>query len=108
MIIAISGVVILTGIHSTLSIGKNESYKIMKNNIVSASYDYVNECNQGLIACDFSFEEHNQFTASVLKTGGYFTDFTSPLDGKDLGDCLVLEATEDNGVVSIQLIDQCY
>jgi len=106
--IAIVGTVILTGINSTLSVGKNESYKIMKNNIVSAGYSYVSECKQGLLDCEFSFENNPKFSAKVLKESGYFTDFTSPLDGKNLEDCLFLEATFENGVVSVLLIDQCY
>lgn len=95
-------------IHSTLSVSKEEAYKLMKNNIISASYEYIQECNQKLISCDFSFENNNQFVAEVLKESGYFKNLNSPIDGKDLGSCLLLEATNSNGVTVVNLIDDCY
>ena len=125
----ISVIVILAtkSINSTLSISKNETYKLMKNNLLKASYNYINECKAGLIECDLSFQEsdsnitnveesseknieniNNTFNASVLRTNGYFKNLESPIDGKDLGECLVLEVTATNGVVVIDLIDNCY
>lgn len=95
-------------IHSTLSVSKEEAYKLMKNNIISAGYEYIQECNQKLISCDFSFENNNQFVAEVLKESGYFKNLNSPIDGKDLGSCLLLEATNSNGVTVVNLIDDCY
>ncbi|MCI6265730.1 MAG: prepilin-type N-terminal cleavage/methylation domain-containing protein [Erysipelotrichaceae bacterium] len=95
-------------IHSTLSVSKEEAYKLMKNNIISASYEYIQECNQKLISCDFSFENNNQFVAEVLKESGYLKNLNSPIDGKDLGSCLLLEATNSNGVTVVNLIDDCY
>ena len=92
----------------TLSISKEESYKVMKNNIVSAGYDYISECTLGTIACDFSFTSNNTFKARDLYNTGFFNGLESPIDGADLGDCLVLEATKSNGVTVINLIDNCY
>lgn len=108
VLVAIGTVTVLVGIRSTLSVGNEEAYKIMKNNIVSASYDYILECDEKLITCDFSFDENNRFSVQILKEYGYFTDLESPLDGKDLGSCLYAEAFKENGVVSVQLIDDCY
>lgn len=98
----------IQGIQSTLSASKEESYKIMKNNIVSVSYDYIQECSQGLIQCNFSYDEDNHFYARNLQESGYFQDLDSPIDGKDLGNCLLLEVTKNNGVVLVDLIDECY
>ena len=108
IVLSIITTVVLTNIHSTLSANQEEAYKLMKNNIISVSYDYIEECNAGLLECDFSFENNNQFYADVLKNSGYFTDLTSPIDGKDLGTCLELEAVKSNGMTVINLIDHCY
>ena len=93
---------------STLSARKEDTYKLMKNNIVSAGYDYINECKAKTIQCDFSFEDKNTFPVAVLKEMGYFSNLESPIDGKDLSSCLLLEATNSNGVTVIDLIDNCY
>lgn len=108
VIISIITTAIFATIHSTLSISKEEAYKVMKNNIIKVSYNYISECNQQQIKCDFSFENNNRFSANLLKSNGYFTDLNSPIDGKDLGNCLWLEATQENGVTLINLIDECY
>ena len=93
---------------STMSASKEETYKLMKNNIISVSYDYINECKLGTIECDFSFDSNNKFNAKVLQNFGFFDNLKSPIDGKDLSDCLILEATKSNGVTVINLIDSCY
>ncbi len=108
VIISLITIFVLNQISSTFSVSKEETYKIMKNNIVSASYDYIKECTAGLIDCNFSFEHNNRFTARVLKENGYFKTMESPIDNKELGDCLILEATKDNGVILVDLIDTCY
>lgn len=94
--------------NTTMSAGKEEAYKIMKNNIISVGYDYVNECDLGLIECDFSFEGNNRFSAKELQNTGFFKNLESPIDSRDLGTCLILEATKSNGVTVINLIDKCY
>ena len=40
-------------IRNTFSANDDVTYKIMKNNIVSAGYTYVEECTNGIIDCDF-------------------------------------------------------
>lgn len=108
VLISIIGVVVFSMFGSTMSATKEETYKLMKNNIISVSYDYVNECNLGLIECDFSFEGNNKFSAKELQNAGFFKSLESPIDGTDLGSCLILEATKSNGVTVINLIDNCY
>ena len=93
---------------TTISATNEESYKLMKNNIISVGYDYINECSFGVISCDFSFENNNKFSARVLQNAGFFKNLNSPIDGAYLGDCLILEAEKSNGVTVINLIDNCY
>ena len=101
-------VIIFTTFGTTFSASKEESYKIMKNNLLTAGYSYVNECKLGTIECNFSFESNNSFTAKDLYNYGYFKNLESPIHGKKLDSCLIFEVTEDNGVVVINLIDNCY
>ncbi len=98
----------IRSISSSMSLGKKEAYQLMKNNIISSGYTYIEECTQGLISCDFSFENQNTFKASILKEKGYFKDLKSPIDGIDLGQCLSLTAKKENGVTVIDIIDDCY
>lgn len=93
---------------STMSASKEEAYKLMKNNIVSAGYDYVNECNLGTIVCDFSYDSNNKFNAKALQNAGFFTNLESPIDGKDLSSCLILDVSKSNGVIIVNLTDNCY
>ena len=93
---------------TTLSFGKEEAYRIMKRNIISVSYDYINECNSGTISCEFSLESHFQFPAEVLRKYGYFNSLKSPIDGKELGECLIINVTKENGTIVSGLIDNCY
>jgi len=108
VLVSIVFMVVFMNFGTTVSASKEETYKLMKNNIVSVGYDYINECNLGTIDCNFSFETNNKFSARVLQNSGFFADLESPIDGKDLGSCLILEATKSNGVTVINLIDNCY
>lgn len=101
-------ITVFTILGTTFSASKEEAYKIMKSNLLAVGYDYVNECALGTISCDFSFEENNRFMAVELQNVGFFKDLESPIDGKNLGTCLILEATKNNGVTVINLIDNCY
>ena len=108
VLISLVFVLIVRGFGSTVSVSRNEAYEIMKNNIIRAGNSYVNECVSGTIDCDFSFDDNNRFSVSVLKGSGYFSNFISPIDGKDLSDCLIIEVTRDNGVIVCDLLDYCY
>ena len=110
-VLSIISLVLIAVIHNfgtTVSISKEESYKIMKSNIISASNDYIQECTAGIVDCDFSFDNNNIFSAKILKEKGYFKNFKSPIDGKNLEDCLIIKATKENGVIKSSLEDKCY
>lgn len=108
VMIAIISFVMIHNIYSSWSVSKEEAYKIMKNNIVSAAYTYVKECEAKTISCDFSFENQNQFKAAILQEKGYFKNLSSPIDGKNVGECLTLKSNKSNGVIVIDVIDKCY
>lgn len=107
-IIGIIGYVIIHNISSTWSVSKDEAYRLMKNNIITTAYTYIEECEAGIITCDFSFEDNNQFKAIVLQEKGYFKNLNSPIDGKNIGECLILKANKSNGVIVVDIIDNCY
>ncbi len=111
VVIIISLVLFIVGreVGSTLSVTKNDSYEIMKNNIISVSKDYITECNNRIISCNLVWDnDKTSFSATKLRDSGYFKDFNSPIDGKDLSNCLVINAFVNNGVISIDLVDNCY
>ena len=101
--ITISGI-----INKTLASSKEETYKIMKKNIVTASHNYINECKAKTIDCNFSYDDNNVFYAKVLEENGYFKNLKSPIDEKYLGNCLKILVTYDNGTSVIDIEDNCY
>lgn len=108
-VIGIVGLVVVNYVGDTLSIGKSEAYNVMKDNILSSGYDYYNECMAGMISCSLDLDENRMvFFASDLRDVGYFSDLSSPIDGKDLGSCISLVAVFDDGNVDISLVDSCY
>ena len=109
VIISIALFVIVRQVGSTLSITKKESYEVMKDNIISASEDYITECNNNIISCDLDWNNDKfSFKAILLKESGYFNNLDSPIDGKDLSNCLIINASRNNGVIDIDLVDTCY
>ena len=108
VIISLIAIIATKGIGETLSISKEESYKLMKKNIITSSNNYVKECMASTITCDFSFEENNSFPVKVLQEKGYFKNMNSPIDGKDLSNCLIIEVKKENGVIISNLLDKCY
>lgn len=109
VIISIALFVIVRQVGSTLSITKKESYEVMKDNIISASEDYITECNNNIISCDLDWNNDKvSFKAILLKERGYFNNLDSPIDGKDLSNCLIINASRNNGVIDIDLVDSCY
>ena len=108
VIISIATFVILKEVGSTLSVSSKDSYKLMKNNIVSASEDYIRECEAGLINSDFSFSNNNTFKAKVLENYGFFSNMKSPIDGRYVGDCLIIIANKVNGAIVVDIEDNCY
>ena len=110
-LVVISTVLIIVTkyIGNTLSITKNESYKLMKHSITTAAKDYINECNSNIINCNLKWENNVViFKASVLKKTGYFKNLNSPIDNKNLEDCIEIIATKKNGIITTKINDNCY
>ena len=108
ILIALIGGIVINSVGTTMSASREEAYKLMKDNIVSAGYDYIRECTLGSLECDFSYDKNNTFSAKNLQNAGFFDNLDSPIDGKDLSFCLLLEATKSDGVTVINLHDTCY
>ena len=109
VIISVALFVILKQVGSTLSISKNESYKLMKDNIISSARDYINECNNKIIDCNLKWNDNElTFKAATLEINGYFKNLNSPIDNKNLGNCLEIKATKNNGVINVEINDNCY
>ena len=109
IVIAVIGTVAIKSIGSTLSVNKNETYVLMKNNIVSSSYEYLRECDIGLVNCDLDWHDNRTyFYATDLKDKGYFDNLNSPIDNKYLGLCLKLNVFKSNGTYEVALDDECY
>ena len=71
VIISVALFVILKQVGSTLSISKNESYKLMKDNIISSARDYINECNNKIIDCNLKWNDNElTFKAATLEING--------------------------------------
>ena len=109
VIISIALIVVAKEMGKTLSVTKNESYSLMKNNIIKASNLYIKECDNRTIECNITWKDNKtRFKVSILKEKGYYNNFTSPIDNKELSDCLVIESEKHNGVVNTKIIDNCY
>ena len=109
VIISLVSIFVVRNIAGTLSISKKESYKIMKNNIISSSHDYLRECSAGIIKCNIKWNDNaSSFTAKELENNGYFKNLNSPIDNKYLGNCLIINVTRNNGVYDVNIDDTCY
>lgn len=94
-------------INTTLAISKEDSYNLLKNNVIKASYNYLNECSADLIECEYNNENYI-FESNELIQNGYIKNLKSPIDNKNLSECLKIKVTHDNGVRIVDLIDDCY
>lgn len=109
VIISIAAVVVSKEIGKTLSVTRNESYEIMKTNIIKASDLYIKECESKINNCDITWQNNKtSFKAKILKEKGYYSNLISPIDNKELEDCLVIESEKINGVIKTKIIDNCY
>lgn len=109
VIISLISIVILNISKSTFSINKEKAYEIMKNNIYKVSETYIKECDTGQLSCDLNWNHNSvSFYADKLKNAGYYNNLNSPIDDKDIGKCLLIRASKDNGVINIELVDDCY
>ena len=109
VVISLVSIIVINYSVDTFSIGKNEAYEMMKKNIYKASESYIRECDNNLLDCNLEwFNNKVEFRAQVLKNSGYFDNLVSPIDGKDVGSCLLVRAIKNNGVLDIKIIDNCY
>ena len=109
VLISLVSIFVINNITGTLSISKNESYKIMKSNIISSANNYLKECSADIIDCDMVWDDNKtSFTAKILENSGYFKNLNSPIDNKYLGDCLIINAIRNNGVYDVSIVDECY
>ena len=108
VIISLLVIVASNIVNSSLATNKEEAYELMKKNIITVSQNYINECNAKTINCDFSYINNNTFYAEKLREYGYFKNLQSPIDGKYLGDCILIKAIYDNGSTIIDIEDTCY
>ncbi len=109
VIITLIIIVVLNISHNTFSISKEQAYEIMKNNIHKASENYIRECESKQLHCNLNWNNNRtEFYVVKLKEYGYFTTLRSPIDGKDIGKCLLIEVEKNNGTLDIELIDNCY
>ena len=109
VVISLVSIIVINYSVDTFSIGKNEAYEMMKKNIYKASESYIRECDNNLLDCNLEWVNNKvEFRALVLKNSGYFDNLVSPIDGKDVGSCLLVRAIKNNGVLDIKIIDNCY
>ena len=102
-------IIIVSFSSNTFSINRNRAYDIMKENIYKISQVYIKECDAGLLACDLNWNNNStEFYVEDLKNNGYFKNTKSPLDGKDIGKCILIKVSRSNGVNNIELVDKCY
>ena len=109
VIVSLALFVVARTIGITLSATKEETYKLMKNNITKAAELYLKECNAKTINCDIKWENDKiLLEADILKNNGYYKDLKSPIDNKELGKCLIIEAYKKNKIITTNIIDNCY
>lgn len=110
-IIAIIVVIVTFSIGSTLSISKEKSYEILKNNIVNMANLYVMECESNSIDCKNDYKWLNNktsFSANNLLLRGYLSseELINPINEQDISNCLIINASVDaNKVYTIELDD---
>ena len=61
VIISISLYVVMFEVMDTFSITKDTSYKLIKDNIIKTSSDYIRECNNGIIDCSLTWDGNMTF-----------------------------------------------
>ena len=110
VIITIIMFIIVSFSRNTFRINKNKAYMIMKENIYKASQNYVEECESKTLSCDLNWTNNKtEFNVHKLHDAGFFKSLNSPIDGKDLSNCLIIEAyKKENKVLEINIIDKCY
>ncbi|MEE3342627.1 MAG: prepilin-type N-terminal cleavage/methylation domain-containing protein [Bacilli bacterium] len=110
VIITFIVIIVVSFSGDTLSINKDRAYRIMKNNIYKVSQDYVKECEAEITTCDLEWNDNKaEFNVYKLKEAGYFKNLRSPIDGKDVGNCMIVKIYKtDNKMIDVEIVDNCY
>lgn len=91
-------------VKDTLSITDEKAYQILKENIISQTKTYIEECDNNIINCknDYEWEEINDnkityVNLSLLKKYNYFDNdqIINPLTKKDISSCLKIKVIKD-------------
>lgn len=91
-------------VKDTLSITDEKAYQILKENIISQTKTYIDECENNIINCkkDFEWKEVNDnkiayVNLSLLKKYNYFDndEIINPLTKKDMSSCLKIKVIKD-------------
>lgn len=110
-IVAIIVVIVTFSIGSTLSLSKENSYDILKNNIINMANLYIMECESNSIDCKNDYKWINNrtsFSANKLLLRGYLSskELINPVNEKDISNCLIINASVDiNKVYTIEIDD---
>lgn len=91
-------------VKDTLSITDEKAYQILKENIISQTKTYIDECENNIINCkkDFEWKKVNDnkiayINLSLLKKYNYFDndEIINPLTKKDMSSCLKIKVIKD-------------
>lgn len=91
-------------VKDTLSITDEKAYQILKENIISQTKTYIDECENNIINCkkDFEWKKVNDnkiayINLSLLKKYNYFDNdaIINPLTKKDMSSCLKIKVIKD-------------
>ncbi len=91
-------------VKDTLSITDEKAYQILKENIISQTKTYIDECENNIINCkkDFGWKKVNDnkiayINLSLLKKYNYFDndEIINPLTKKDMSSCLKIKVIKD-------------
>lgn len=84
-------------INNTFSITNEKAYEIVKEDIITQTKTYINECDNNIINCpnDYKWVSDNDnmitnINLSILKKYKYFNtdNFINPITNKDISNCL--------------------
>lgn len=91
-------------INSTFGITNEKAYEIVKEDIITQTKTYINECDNNIINCsnDYKWVSDNDnmianINLSILKKYKYFNtdNFINPITNKDISNCLNITVIKD-------------
>lgn len=91
-------------INNTFSITNEKAYEIVKEDIITQTKTYINECDNNIINCsnDYKWVSDNDkmianINLRILKKYKYFNtdNFINPITNKDISNCLNIIVIKD-------------